>query len=629
MKCNPDHDFVVWWYGQFVKNPFGHALPHVEALMRRLHSDHSWGGFHLQSFGVTSLPQLRIGSVWRDKRSSTQLAFDVREFSVDFSDGGYDFVSQREHFAKHGMPLLPEGAHPLQNHELDPSQILRLKVGPDRWLLVPCTEFLARCYGRSGKANRLLCQYHVDAARAMMVSASGAPRTEVWPIKIHPGLYKSDAVLLAHLLFDPVTELRARHIYAGIESVQHQHRGAGGAAVAGHDELANGSVLSYWRENGSAHPKVHPWFSGPARLRVEGVEVGDGAFLALRITGCSLPNGPEIEVEYDAALTKLDDGYDDAAEGSAVPAGSAAQGDKIAPLTDISSPGAPAQALEILDPAFEVLGDVREVKVRTVKSDHKSGPKIPATEAEKFSAAERGGGRAVEGARVGYASHHSPVSLERFGTLWAVWRGLKFLVSQLPDQLVSLGWYTTATGLMRDASAGTSAPDDAPLLEPLPITLLADAEASPATKATQRWASMHQGESVTPRGVLIACVETPTEAVFVLELQRRVTIDERGLQKELDRLCGLVVVTERDRNPGTWLPGLLTAIMSSEGIMKKVLPLCPTRNCSDFSHQPPRVGRSRAGDVWARNALDKAGLTLPKLEDLYRDLDGRTSRSSS
>lgn len=623
MKCQPDQEYVVWWYGQFVKNPFGHALPHVEVLMRRLHSDQSWGSFHLQSFGVTSLPQLRIGSVWREKRSSSQVVFDAREFSVDFADGGYEFVSQREHLARHGVPLVPESAHPLHNHEADPSQLLRLKVGPDRWLLIPCTEFFARCYGRSGKANRLLCQYDLESARTMMVSASSPPQAGLWPIKIHPGLYKSDAVLLAHLLFDPSAQRRVRHIYAGVESVRHQHQRSGGADVAKHDDLSNGSVLSYWREAESAHPKVHPWFSGQARLRVEGVDIGGDSFLALRVTGCSLPTGPAIEVEYDAALTKLDDGYDDAAEGNAVPAGSAPQGDKVAQLTDIVAPGSGLQALEILDPAFEVLGEPREVRVRTAKSDHKPGPTIPATEADRFSAAERGGGHATDGARVGFASHHAPVYLERFGTLWAVWSGLKFLVSQLPEQLVSLSWYTTATGLVRHASPTSFDQDDGPLLEPLPFMLPADAEAQLAMKAAQRWASMPNGDTLTPRGILIACVETSAEAVFVLELQRRVTIDERGLQKESDRLCGLVVVTERGREPSGWLPAVLSAIISSEGIMKKVLPVCPTRNCSDFSHQPPRVGRSKAGDVWARNALDKAGLALPKLEDLYRDVEER------
>ncbi len=607
MTCPPHHEFVVWWYGQFLKNPFGHKLPHVEVLLRRLRPDGEWGEYHLQSFGITSIPLLRIGSIWRDKTSSSQLAFKRREFRVDFSDGAFDFTSLGEHLAKHKVPLFPDRSYTLLNHSENRSQILRFRAEQGETVLIPAVEFFARCYGRSGKANRILSQYPFDDAVAMMVSTAAASTPGMWSIKIHPGLYFSDSVLLAHLLFDPDTKRRVKSIYAGLESLNRGKKPPSDQ-VPGQQRAVSRDSSPYWAisETHAAYPRIAPWFTGPARLQVEGIPIDTKTFLALRITGCTQPKGRPIEVERDAALRALDDDYDDeAAVGAGTfPQHSAVRRNDVAKLNDLTAAGKNTETREILDPTFKVLGEERSVTVRTrhVETDKDGRKPRPADEAEEYSGAERSG---RSSSKTGAAAHHSPLELERFGTLWAVWGGLRHWAAEHSKLLTSLSWYTSEHGFVKDS-------EREPFLEPLPIDLdRPDDEAGDPIRPRSSWGTLREDAEVVPRGVLIARVCTPTSQIFVLELQRRTRVGERGLVEEVEDFCGLVFSVENQGDVApSWLQSLLKAILDGEGVMKKALPYCTTHKRSDFSHQPTR--KLKPGHAWARNALGKMGIVLPR-----------------
>ena len=162
-----------------------------------------------------------------------------------------------------------------------------------------------------------------------------------WTIRLKRPFIPDDAVFLAHVWHDRCTEGRAKSIYARLES-----------------GIPSGPHSLPWK----SFVKVCPWFEGPAELLVRGFwfdDERDRKFLALRVDGCSDPEG--VPVGYVHGGTR------DSSSGAAVEGNRARLfkkrrvSDKVR-LTDRVPPDRGSPSIRLEDPLFEVLGKRRVVE---------------------------------------------------------------------------------------------------------------------------------------------------------------------------------------------------------------------------------------------------------------------------
>lgn len=604
LRRTKNTDYAVWWPLGFIKNPFGHELPHIEMLFREVRGDDTLGAFFSQSLAVTSLPMLAIGSIWSNGRSTSQIRYKRKRFTLDFSADGYGFVS----IAESGVgTVFSPSAYLLRNHKDDRSKLLRFRSAEGSILLVPASVFLARCYGRSGRLTRLLTQYHLDVCLPMMCSPAAESTSDRWELRLHPGMYRDDALILGHLLFDDVASRRAKHLFLGLQN---------SVSPASRKKVSGGEEDQPAREEieMAAYPEVHPWWQGSAQLEVEGVEVDQQTFLGLRITGMTQPDGPRIEIVRDQSLTQFDDREDEDGENGTngyvrrqfQPSGQPS----TAELTDNEAPTHSAGTIEYVDPTMRVLGVSRDVTHRVRLKQTEPGAKtIPQeTPSDRASAAARQGAGA---GGASYASHHSDIELESHGTLRNLWEGLKFLAREHPEQVLQLGWFTHADSIVDvnpiDVTASLR-------LEPLRME---EGSVDGATGGVQTWGYLDVERRV-PRGILVARVVAPDRQVFVLDVQRRtvpVGVDGDAQESKNDQYSGLVIALGRPVLVDTWLPRVLQAIRDHRGVMKKVLSHCPGSQKTDFHHRPAK-GERVAGHAAALNALRKGGVVLPPIKPI-------------
>ncbi|MDH0863705.1 hypothetical protein [Mitsuaria sp. GD03876] len=609
-----DEACVVWWPLGTMQNPRKDvALPHIEVLFRGLRPDNTFGEFFSRTMAITSLPLLSIGSIWSNKRSTSQIRYQRRLFTVDFSDGKYDFVSMAE--SGGSFPFPPE-KYLLRNHDKDRSKMVRLTTANGRTLLIPAAVFLARCYGRSGRLTRLLTQHPLKNCLPMMCSAILGSSSSRWQLRLHPGMYQDDALLLGHLLFEEQTRQRVNELFPQLQAVVRPRNPA---------TATTGSADRRWSEHESedwfrevAFPKIHPWWHGTAQLEVEGLQVDERTFLGLRITGMSQPSGPPIEVVRDQALTEEDDGVDERRENGEMGPGGYyrrqfdADDKAEASLVDLEAPTTSSGSVLMRDPKMQILGVAREIVSRSQEGGERKprGTLIPQEEpADQASAAERGGSQA---GGVSYASHHSAIELKSYGTLRDLWEGLRFLATEHPQQVMTLSWFTREDDFVQVNPRWDSRP---PRLQPLRIPGLSDHEGSPAGDS---WGYVDVDRRA-PRGVLVARVTTPDRTIFILDVERRSKVTPDGGLEELknDEYSGLVLVLKRPTAVDGWLPRVLEAIRKHRGVMSRVLPYCPGDPKDDFRHSKAKDDRV-SGQAAARNALSKGGVELGKLTSKQR-----------
>ncbi|WP_141225366.1 hypothetical protein [Mitsuaria sp. PDC51] len=615
-----DEACVVWWPLGIMQNPRKDvALPHIEVLFRDLRPDNTFGEFFSRTMAITSLPLLSIGSIWSNKRSTSQIRYQRRLFTVDFSDGKYDFVSMAG--SGGNLPFPPE-KYLLRKHGRDRSEMVRLTTAKGLTLLIPAAVFLARCYGRSGRLTRLLTQHSLKNCLPMMCSTILGSSSSRWQLRLHPGMYQDDALLLGHLLFEEQTRERVNELFQQLQAVVRPRKPA---------TATTGSADGRWSEHESedwfrevAFPKIHPWWHGTAQLEVEGLQVDEQTFLGLRITGMSQPSGPPIEVVRDQALTEEDDGVDERRENGEIGPGGYyrrqfdADDKAEASLVDLEAPTTSSSSVLMRDPKMQILGVAREIVSRSQEGGERKprGTLIPQEEpADQASAAERGGSQA---GGVSYASHHSAIELKSYGTLRDLWEGLRFLATEHPQQVMTLSWFTREDDFVDVNPRWDSRP---PRLQPLRIPGLSDHEALPGGDS---WGYVDV-DGRTPRGVLIARVQTPDRTIFILDVERRSKATPEGGLEELenDKYSGLAIALKRPNDIDAWLPRLLEAIREHRGVMERVLPYCPGDPKVDFRHSKAQ-GERVSGHAAALNALRKAGLELGKLQ-LKRDTKGPIS----
>lgn len=583
---DPELQFAVWWYGGVRKNPQVKTVPLVRVWFREILPTGGYGFELSRDVGINHLGQLRIGTVWQAGRSSKQLRFEHQTFRVRL--GQHWMSSQAQWSQGRGGQLLEPSVYPLPFKDRDRSKVLIFnEITSRRSVLVPSLEFFTRCYGRSAEVNRVLATYDwSEVAERLLLPCNWESPAGSWGVALPAVVNNGDAVLLAHLQHDPFAIAAAKRIYA---------------------ELETEFEKSMW-----VFPSIGPWFDEEVELIVSGIWLDPQRtrFLSLRVIGCSLPTGPDIDARRvhnpgPAEVPAGPDAPETTWRGSRLSSADV-QGLGVG-LTATQPPDHVSGRAEFEDDEFVVPGSQRRVHFRRLpEAKTRPVPGERLDDMEIASTGERQGGPTG----TGKASIHSSVVLGSDGALRDVWNALVYLQEQHGDLIQSLAWYTTDSGFQE----ADQAPD--PRLEPL----------SPYTEEEDRLVRKDRSRiyldyaAGITRSLLIARVLTPEAEVFLFELERREvkTSQPDGLLTKEDNFSGLVICRPPSTVLHEWIRDLINAIRLECGTMKRVLLNGLTRSdrgrVDHYRRSSSKVD-AISGHSTVINALEKVGVHVPRDKD--------------
>lgn len=261
---------VVWWYERIKKNVDAESIPYMDVIFRFLDPNDELSGVTKAKIGISRLGSFRLGTIWKDGEciAETDLG-DDQIFSVDFTKGAWSFINlhgnkQKYPFFKNDYPLRTQPTSDVL------STLISFPV-PEGNLLIPCVEFLYRCYGSTSDMARILTTYPWDQiVDKLYADTEKDPKT--WLVQPIPDIPDDDALFLASVRYDAYAENAARLIYAQLDNAHGRH-------------LKETNL------------EVKPWFQGPARLRVRGRWINDHkTFLCYEVTGMSQPLNRTYEI---------------------------------------------------------------------------------------------------------------------------------------------------------------------------------------------------------------------------------------------------------------------------------------------------------------------------------------------
>lgn len=555
-------------------------MPHVAVWCRRITPDGSLGGFFRLDVGITDLGLLQIGTIWEGKTCKQQLAFEEQEFDVNFSIGNWRLVSQREHHIQSGEALISQEIYPLYHAHRDRSQLLEFRTVDGQRLLIPCLEFYSRYYGRSGHVIRVLATYAwEEAERRLYVPFEYHATPGHWPIKLASSSYNADAVFLAHVKYDAFAARAAKSIYSTLDKQ--------------YDKLGSMAFL-----------EAEPWFKGPATLIVQGRWLDERSFLALRIAGGSDPQGVGIAV-YRENPGEADEAAPDGAPTSRWKGGRDFHPDVsglVVNLTPDVEPGHNGNIEEILNPAFRIVGQKREVASHRLEAAmSRPGRPLPNDQSEQHSPAERDG----SASSTGHASIHTENILPSSGAVRDIWDALRYFRKRSPKFITALSWY--------NAESCEFVLDDGNN-EPRLVALKAydDEQKESLSSTTLKWI-YRDTKQTELRGVLVAFVQTTAGAACMFEIERKLvnrTATNGTKYTEEEAFCGLVVIPPTDCPAEKWLDEVLNGIRCECGVMERVLNHCPPS--ARFYRRSRSANDEIAGHSTVINALKKVDIEIPK-----------------
>lgn len=541
--------------------------------------DGSLGNFFSIPVGITDLGLLQVGTIWEGKACRQQVAFDQKTFEVNFSPGHWRLIDQCSHYDQTGRELIPKEVYPLSCQTTDRSQLLEFRSADGRRLLVPCLEFYSRFYGRSGHVSRVLATYEWSAAQERLyVPFAESVTPGHWSIKLASSCYNADAVFLAHVLYDPFARNAAKSIYASLDNQ--------------YSELGDKAFL-----------KAEPWFKGPATLIVQGRRIDENTFLALRIVGGSDPKGSVIDA-YRENPGRADEAAPDGASVSRYRGGRKFNPDPVGLVVNLTSddePGQNGDIKEILNPAFQVVGEKRQVlHHRLANASTRPGQPLPTDKSKQHSTGARHGA----GGETGYASIHTEeIILQSIGAVQDVWNALQYFRRTQPEFVTAVGWYSAELGefVIEDGDKG---------FQLAALELYDDDEKELLPNRDWKW--VHKDSSlIEPRGVLIAYVETAAGSACLFEIERRrfnsKADDGTECTKE-EGYSGLVLIPPADRPPSDWVAQVMEGIRKECGVMERVQNHAPSR--ARFYHRSKSLADQVAGHSTVVNALKKVDIKL-------------------
>lgn len=551
-------------------------VPRVVVSFRQLHDNGTLGNFHSSVVALTSLGQLRIGSVWKNKLSRDQVQFTRQMFEVGFRGDDWTRAhSSAKHRGETRSELIPQGVYPLRFGAADRSKLLTF-THEQGTLLIPCLEFL-RCYGRNQEINRVLATYgwH-EVVHRLKLAEPVTPIPGAFVVDLPSFATEADAHLLARLRYDAFAQQKVRGIRSEIEA-----------------ELGPPSS-----GNKYAFPTIGPWFTGSAKIEVEGIELSPGSFLGLRITGYTVPLEPSIHVLRSEFPEVGDEGY----SGKPHPPRHRKELEEgeVTSIGDDLAPDNRSGLIIIADPIIRVL---EAAPVTTLTTDRSVARGSPGSTPQPVGVSAPGEANGSE-ADVGLAHFVSDTELQPTGALTDLWNGLRKLQSQRPEVLRVLAWFSFDGAI----SARTG---QKPKLLSLNFPERKKHQKS-LSAAAKKWVYMHPDDPAKPRGILVIEVGSPLTHGYLFEVERRMISSKDSVdgQKE-QNYCGLAINTPAGKSPPEWIPGVLFQIAEAKGIMSKALVHLPSLDGQDYRRSSSNSD-AVAGQSTAINALSKLGIKIPR-----------------
>lgn len=577
VKRGPIEDCIVWWYGAVFRNFRDRTLPLVAVSFRKLLPNGSLGSFIRIDVGITELALLQLGTIWREGLCRSQLVLEERVVKVDFSPGKWRYASQASTNERFRTSLIPPNLYPLHYGVRDRTELIMFDMGSDRRLLVPSLEFFSRCYGRSAEVNRVLSTYPWSDAELRLHQ----PHTEtvpagLWSVNLPANIHNANAMFVAHVKYDDYAKSAAKRIYSDLETQFDGHRGL-------------------------AFPQIGPWFVGPAKLIVQGIELDRDQFLALRIVGGSEPKGPHIW-SFRVNPGEADNPAPDGAPQSSWTGGGHKLPSNIPSLTNITPTNPAGHAgdiVEVLNPTYRIVGKPRTVipqKLHSAKT--RPGSLIPSQESDKHSPGERQGASGT----TGVASIHTETQLDSQGAALDVWDALQYLHETCPQLIEDVGWYSPELDAVNFIDK-----------EPGMVALLSfDKERMGLPNSDQKWVYL-DAALTRIRGVLIAFVKTPKRSAYIFEIERRSskrTAENGNTYAKEQAFCGLIVSPSADTKPSDWIPNVLRGILLEQGIMARVAKYCPD-HLVNYYRRSSSKGDEITGHSTVIAALGKVNIDVP------------------
>lgn len=566
-----NRELIVWWYGGLEKNNKAKSVPLVNVFFRKLEGDNQLGSLVCIPIAMTSLGQLRIGTIWKAGICRSEMAFQTKEFSVEFTKGAWSVVSPREERKRGNNNPINQHDYPLQ-YLHDRNWLINFPIGDNKNLLIPCLEFFSRCYGRSGEAPRVLATYPwKDVIKHFFLPFDQPTLPGSWPVKLKKRMHNGDVTLLAHILYDEYSQIEAKNIYGQLEAL---FRKAGDIAFI----------------------KVGPWFQGSAKIRVKGILINGGqTFLGLQVIGCSDPGGVPIlrDRENTNKTDKKADG-DDIEKGWEGASGSLLKKlPDIINLTGDDEPDHGSATVEVEDPDFIILGERRVVRDAWREQAKSTAGQIgDSEEPSAFASGEPYGA----GKGVGHARIYARQIMESHGVLRDMWNTMLFLKKKYPELIQSVEWFTFNDGFRTDAEPS--------LVGLQPFTGKSEAQIA---SDIRNW-PYYDIASKVPRGVLLMRVVAGGKTVHFLEIQRRLRkkMNEDGTLKDSEESYkGFVLILDDQKNFDVWLNRLLSDIRHVKGVVHKLVGESPGK-AAVFNHTLVR-GEQMPYETAVMNVLEKVG----------------------
>lgn len=584
---NKNDELIVWWYCGLKKGKKLKTQPRVLVAFRPIADGVITDEIKYESFPLSCIGCLRIGSVWKRGKCKSIANFEERSFSFTIDDSSWEHTSFfKTYNILNEKPPFPQTLYPLK-FKTDKNILLKLYTQNKKELLLPSLEYFSRLYGSSGECKRILATYSAEECYKRFYMPLGRrPEPGVWELIKKGRLERGDSVFLAHYRYDAYTKRSAGKIYAQIETQ--------------YDPQKDEPVFI----------EVDPWFTGDTSLTVRGISFNDdNSFLGLQIIGYTIPLGPPIRM----LKTKSEGGT---VVDEFIEPGHYVQVEIITPpecveLTDDDEPNHGGSIAKIDSFKIKINNPGRNISER-IEPSNSSEVKTSFVDKDKsdvFSPGEQQG----KGSKVGLALIKQPVVIESNGILNDLWMVLSNLSDEYKDIITSVEWFTHEDEFNKNGI-------------PKLIRLDPFDEKEVVENDVINWLYIDGKTRKRIRGVLVIKVVSSSGIIYFVEIERKLILssgsDNPPVYNE-EQLTGCIFTLDDNEKIESWLRILLSEIRYKKGMFKKVINQCPG-SAHFYKHTYPKTP-STPGESFVKNAFSKVGVTFPPREKQTEESVSRTS----
>ena len=577
MKLPPDATWVVWWYCDVLPSASPGDTPDIKVAFRKALPDNTFSDFTWIPVPLAEIGNFKLGTAWRNAFQIGQVLFEARSVTFDFAPKNWRLTSFIQ--AKKNGDVIPFTPEEYPAYHGDNNGLLIIEDKRMEYI-IPCAEFFSAWYGRSDGIRKDLTSLPLDdILKRILSDTRPATFDGKWRLFTKKRLCHDDMIFLAHAVHDADTKLNAGRIYK--------------------------ELFAQNKPRDLKFLQATPWFTGEAKMCVEGVPVNNGkGFLVLRIISRSNPMGPEIEAVAE----------EESRQPSSRTGGEAEKQDQI----NISMPPAVvehvfdeppsngATTLQRFSSGVTIIGEKRKIRVYHPNKTLSVGkPSYIEASTDTFSTLTPSGS---EG-KIGEIRITTGYSSQTMGPHWDLWRALKLLQHLFPETVTEVNWYTPGKGYQ------TTIPDTF-------CQIGGRAQTTTDIKQLPKWLQIMAPAPelgmlpvLRVRGFLVAQVMIGSRSIHFLEIERSIVFSQanrKDTSAEFDHFSGLIFELDR--------PSSIKAVVQDVGFrMAKengVLLNCLPENLGTFRtfvHNPSE-NEVVPGIQPILNAFKKLGIEFPEID---------------